>query len=626
MCGICGFAGAGDFKDLEAMTHALVHRGPDDAGLWQDTPSPVFLGHRRLAVVDPIGGRQPMWTDDGQLGVVYNGEIYNHLDLRRQLESEGCRFRSDHSDTEVLLHGYRQWGENLPQRLNGMWAFAIYDRRRQIFFLSRDRFAKKPLFYSRQSGVFAFASELTALIRHSRIVADLCVPALKKYFAYGFIPAPHSLFTAIEKIPGGCNLTYDIRAERARLKRYWRFALEPFQRIPKDPVGAWGEELRRLLRQAVERRLMADVPLGFFLSGGIDSSAVVAAAAQVLPADKIKTFSIGFKEKSFDESSYAEQVAANYGTQHTLRTLSMDAAKSLTPAIVDRLDEPMGDSSLLPTYLLCRETRRSVTVALSGDGGDELFAGYDPFRALVPARLYRDWVPRSLHPAIVWAAGLLPVSHRNMSIDFKIKRTLRGLTYSQALWHPVWLGPLGPSDIDDLFSEPTDLEAVYSEAIALWESTDRHHPVDKTLQFYTELYLQDDILVKTDRAAMMNSLEVRAPFLDIDLVDFVRRIPHRWKYRNGRTKYLLKKALEPLLPPEIIRRPKKGFGIPVGRWMQEDMFAPDPRGLPTVLNREFIDRLESEHRRSRSDHRAGLWNIWLLTEYLKRRSRERQSA
>ena len=618
MCGICGFAGAGDRGILASMNEAMVHRGPDAGGLWNDTQESVYLGHRRLSIIDLSGGAQPMWTADGALGIVFNGEIYNHLELREELIRSGHHFLTDHSDTEVLLHGYRQWGRELPTRLNGMWAFALYDRERREIFLSRDRFGKKPLFYSLQNKTFAFASELRALIRHPQIMAGIHQRSLKKYFAYGYIPAPSTLYRQIFKLPGGHNLLLKLDAMTCRVSTYWDFVLEPFERLPAHPEDEWGEEIRDLLRKSVRRRLISDVPLGVFLSGGIDSSAITAFAAEAAGQARMKSFCIGFEEASFDETKYARIIAERYHTEHCEEIFSMERARGLLPEIVGKLDEPMGDSSLMPTYLLCQETRKHVTVALSGDGGDELFAGYDPFRALRMATWYDRLIPGPVHQAIRMTVAALPSTHRNMSLDFRLKRTLRGLSYPRRLWNAVWLGPLDPRDLEALFREPTDIEDVYSEAIEQWDACKQGNLVDKTLQFYTKLYLQDDILVKADRASMMNSLEVRAPFLDIELVDFVRKIPHSYKYRNGQTKYILKKALEPVLPREILYRAKKGFGVPIGRWFQEGSLSLDSHGVYPDFHAPYIVKMVEDHRACREDHRAFLWNVWLLGSWSKK--------
>ena len=370
--------------------------------------------------------------------------------------------------------------------------------------------------------------------------------------------------------------------------------------------------MRGLLSQAVKRRLVSDVPLGIFLSGGIDSSAVLAFAARHIPPHELKTFSIGFSERSFDESAYAERVAAYFGSDHRHQVLSLDAASELAEKILSMLDEPMGDSSILPTFLLCRFARQYVTVALGGDGGDELFAGYDPFKALAPAQWYARLVPSWLHGRIRSLAELLPPSEQNMGFDFRIKRGLRGVSYPACAWNPVWLGALEPAELEGLFRQPVRYEQVFEDAIAAWNDSAADNPVDKTLEFYSRFYLQDDILTKVDRASMMVSLEVRAPFLDNDVVDFARRVPHEYKYRNGTTKYLLKKAMEGELTDDIIYRSKNGFGVPLVRWLK-DWREPEavPRGPGMDL--EWVRQRWSEHRAGKADHRLFLW-CWIVLQ------------
>ncbi|MCD4721405.1 MAG: asparagine synthase (glutamine-hydrolyzing) [Desulfobacula sp.] len=619
MCGVAGFIGQGSRTDIKRMTDALQHRGPDADGFFHDQGNGLFFGHRRLSIIDIQDGMQPMSTTDNNLAIIFNGEIYNHAELRNELEQKGHKFISNHSDTEVLLHGYREWGEKLPGKLNGMWVFALYDRQKKLVFISRDRFGKKPLFYSIQNNTFVFSSELSSLVLHPSIKTSISEKSLKKYFAYGYIPSPGSIYKNISKLPGGHNLIYSISSNRLEIKKYWEFVLEPFEKIPSNPEEEWGEELRSLISKAVKRRLVSDVPLGIFLSGGIDSSCVAAFAASFMEPGALKTFSISFDEKSFDESKYASMAAAFINTDHYNEKLSLEKSKSLLSKIISKLDEPMGDSSLLPTYLLSRTTRKHVTVALGGDGADELFAGYDPFRALQLANLYSKLVPRPIHKGIQSIIGMLPVSHKNMSLDFKLKRTLRGLSFPPKLWSPVWLGPLSPVEIKELFNEPVDIEDLYSEAIELWDTCKTRNLTDQTLQFYTRFYLQDDILVKVDRASMMNSLEVRAPFLDIELVDFVRRIPSQYKYRNGQTKYILKKALEKILPKEILYRSKKGFGIPVGKWLKQPFFDFNKTILPDMLNSIFLEKIQKDHLENKADNRAFLWNYWLFKTWNQKR-------
>ena len=602
------------------MNDAIAHRGPDAEGMWCDAAKGIYLGHRRLSIVDIDGGLQPMWTPDGTLGVIFNGEIYNHLDLRAELTALGHQFRTDHSDTEVLLHAYRAWGRDFVRRHNGMWAFVIYDRSRRCLFCSRDRFGKKPFYYAVPNGTFIFASELTALRNHALTPARVSPRSLKKYFAYGYIPAPSTILEGVFRLPGGHSLTFDLDSRAVRVEKYWDFVIEPFDSVPANPEAQWGEQLVELISAAVKRRLMSDVPLGFFLSGGIDSSCIAALATRHVDPSRMNTFSIGFEEASFDESRHADRVASMLGTKHHSDVLSLEKARSLLPEIVRRLDEPMGDSSLLPTYLLCGHTRSQVTVALGGDGADELFAGYDPFRALRSAQAYARLMPRPVHQAVRLVMSRLPVSHANMSLDFRIKRTLRGLGYPPRLWCPVWMGPLDPDEIAALFREPVDLEDVYSEAIEQWDACRQPDVVDKVLQFYTKLYLQDDILAKVDRASMMHSLEVRAPYLDIELVDFVRRIPHQYKYRKGVTKYILKKALETVLPRDILYRAKKGFGVPMGSWFRSGMLEFSGEMNWGALDPQFVRRKYDDHRAGRSDERAFLWNAWLLGQWQERTS------
>jgi asparagine synthase (glutamine-hydrolysing) len=613
VCGIAGFVGAGDRADLDAMIDVLRHRGPDALTTWSDGGN-VFIAHTRLAIIDLQDGGQPMQTVDGDLVITYNGEIYNHQELRRELEGLGHTFATDHADTEVLLHGYRQWGHEVPEHLNGMWAFAVLDRSRGELFLSRDRFGEKPLYYTRQQGTFAFASELHALTRHRLVETSLSPLAVRKYFAYGYIPAPNSLYHEIHKLDKGHNLVLRVDDLQYSLQRYWRFLIEPEE--PSHSEEELCQELRDLLRKAVKRRLMSDVPLAIFLSGGIDSSSVAAFAVQASSADQVKSFSIAFSDASFDESEYAREVAERLGIEHHVAVLSMEEASALLPEISRRLDEPIGDSSLLPTFLLCREARKRITVALGGDGGDELFAGYDPFRALALARAYSAIVPRPVHQGIRLAISLLPTSHRNMSLDFRIKRTLRGLSYPPAIWNPVWMGPLDPVELQEVLGEPVDTEELYAEAIAEWDACREGTLVDRTLQFFTNLYLGDDILVKTDRASMMNSLEVRAPYLDVDLVERVRRLPSHLKYRRGTTKYILKKALRPILPHRVLYRSKKGFGAPIGRWFQEGKLSLSraPAFFDGLTFHRFLTRRLHEPRQGKQDHRLFLWSLWLLQQ------------
>ena len=607
MCGIAGFLGDGRREHLVAMTRALSHRGPDDEGFHIDEQHRVFLGFRRLAIIDPAGGKQPMWNEDGSVCVIFNGEIYNQAELRTELERKGHRFRTDHSDTEVLVHGYEEWGDGLPIRLNGMFAFVVWDRPRQRLFAARDRFGEKPFYYSSHPGLFLFGSELSALIRHPRLDRTLDQRSLQKFFAYGYLPAPNTIYRGVRKLPGGCHLTVDLSTQQVVEARYWRFRIEAEDDAPAGRDAALAEELRELIDRAVARRLVGDVPLGVFLSGGVDSSAILAFAARHRSADSLDTFTIGFEERSFDESGPARDVAHAIGSRHHERILGLNAARDVMDRVLAGLDEPLGDASILPTYLLSRFARQTVTVALSGDGGDELFAGYDPFAALQSARWYDRLVPAPVHHLLRRSAGLLPMSSGNMSFDFKLRRVLAGLSYPQHLWNPVWMGPVEPAAMPSLFEHALDAEELYSEAIEIWDQSTSPSLVDRTLEFFTNLYLQDDILAKVDRATMSVSLESRAVFLDNDIVDFCRRLPHGYKLRRGQRKYLLKKAVAGVVPRAVLARRKKGFGIPLVRWLREVPAAPPLAPVAGVRMPWVCDRWRG-FRAGQTDDRLFLWS------------------
>jgi asparagine synthase (glutamine-hydrolysing) len=612
MCGIAGFIGHGDRYNLIAMTRVLAHRGPDGEGFYEDQSAHVFLGHRRLAIVDLAGGYQPMPNEDRSVLVIFNGEIYNHSALRKELIARGHVFATDHSDTEVLVHGYEEWGNDLPARLNGMFAFAIYDKPRRHLFLARDRFGEKPLYYLVQPGLFAFASELTGILKHPFASHSLDYRSVQKFFAHGYLPAPNALYERCRKLPGGCHLTYDVTDGTMSISRYWRFSLEPDERLTEADDDRLADELRALLIQAVDRRLMSDVPLGVFLSGGIDSASILAAVTELRGPDAVDTFTIGFTEPSFDESAHARSLAHLLGSRHHDELLDLSKAEYLIPHVLTNMDEPLGDGSVLPTYLLSQFTRKFVKVALSGDGGDELFAGYDPFKALVHAQMYENFIPEKLHRVLRRLVGKFPISKANMSFDFKLRRVLAGLTYAQSLWNPIWLAPLEPRDIDDLFEHALPPEDLYEEVLTLWHSGEGKDLIDRTLEFYTNFYLQDDILMKVDRAAMMNSLETRAIFLDNDLVEFCRRLPHRFKFRGGQRKYLLRRALRGLIPDEVLGRRKKGFGIPLNNWLRTTPSEP-PLEPVQGIRMERVGERWTGHRSGTADHRLFLWS-WLTLQ------------
>jgi len=611
VCGIAGFTGDEDPVSLRRMADALAHRGPDGSGYHYCPANHVSIAHRRLAILDIAGGDQPMWNEDGSVGIVFNGEIYNHPELRRLLERARHSFKSDHSDTEVLVHGYEEWGAGMLERLNGMFAFCIYDRPKRQLFFARDRFGKKPLYYAAIRDGIAFASELKALLKHPAVPAVIDTLAVKKYFAYGFIPAPASLYRGVRKLPGGHYMRFDIATSALHVDRYYQFSVEPDDSLLRAAESEIGEELLARLSVATRKRLVADRPVGIFLSGGLDSSAILACASRETPVEKIRTFSIGFHEKTYDESGYARLVAEHFGTEHHEEILDISSAKDIAARVVGQLDEPMGDSSILPTCLLTAFARKHVVVALSGDGGDELLAGYAPFRALEPARLYCRWVPGAARHWIRRAADALPSSENYLSLDFKLKRTLRGLAFPDSVWNPIWLSPLEPGEIAGLLQEPAPSDLVYADAIQAWESSTAPDLLGKTTEFYARFYLQDSILTKVDRASMMVGLEARAPFLDNDVVEFARRLPAALKFRHGRGKHILRQALRGKLPSRILDLPKKGFGIPLTSWLKT---WPLPDASPLLPHSvPQFQSLRDAHKSGRKDERLFLW-CWLVLQ------------
>lgn len=614
MCGIAGFVGRNNDIILHAMADAISHRGPDGEGYYFCPVNGINFAHRRLSITDIAGGHQPMWNEDDSVGIVFNGEIYNHMELRNELLSKGHVFKSDHSDTEVLIHGYEEWGADLLIRLNGMFAFCIYDQKKKCLFFARDRFGKKPLYYTLYDQKLVFSSELKSLLAHPEIKREIDPVSLQKYFGYGFIPAPYTLYRNVNKLPGGHYMFYDLTTATAKITSYWQFRVNPDSNYAKSSEEDLAAELRNLLTAAVKRRMVSDVPVGVFLSGGIDSSTILACASQIEATNRIKTFSIGFHEKEYDESDIARNIAHHFGSDHTEEIFGIDSAKEVSSKVLHMLDEPMGDSSILPTYLLSRFAKQSVTVALGGDGGDELFAGYAPFRALNAAQLYTDMIPSGIRKFILSQVNRLPASEGYLSLDFKLKRTLQGLEYPSKVWNPMWLSPLKPDEIADLTNTPVEWEELYDDAIKAWDSSDAGDLIGKTSEFYGRFYLQDGVLSKVDRASMMVGLEVRAPFLDNHVVEFAQRLPSSFKYRNGTTKYLLKKAMTGTLPDSLLYRQKKGFGIPLTSWLKT--WSIDEASLGKC-NDAFVKKMYDEHRLGSRDNRLFLWNWIVLTNHLK---------
>ena len=597
------------------MCASMVHRGPDDEGSVQ--LDGVTLGMRRLSIIDVKGGHQPIHNEDSTVWVVQNGEIYNHLDLRKLLVAAGHAFKTQ-SDTEVLAHGYEEWGEAMVERLNGMFAFAVLDTRRGRVLLARDRMGIKPLHYAVDGRRLVFASELKALLCDPVLRGDIDPVALDEYLALEFVPSPRSIVHGINKLPPAHTLEWFVGSGIERLHRYWSPTLGQGESNGSS-LDESCEELRAVLRESVRKELISDVPLGVFLSGGIDSSAVTAMMSQL--GGDVKSFSVGFAERSFDESRHARQVAQHLGTDHHELTLEPSMLLDLIPQLPTLLDEPLGDASIIPTYLLSAFTRRHVKVALGGDGGDELFAGYPTVQAHRLAGYYNR-APRLLRRGLIEpVVRRLPVSRVNLSFDFRAKRFVSGAGYPTAERHRRWMGSFVAEERTALLSKDVRDQLAVSETRhrAGLDGAEPSDPLNQVLLLDMRLYLENDILVKLDRASMMASLEGRVPLLNNDFVEYATRLPLDMKLRGLRSKFLLKRALRGLIPDKILNRPKKGFGIPVANWfrgpLREHMLSvlsPDRIARKGFFDGSAVSALVNDHLGGRRDNRKQLWTLFVF--------------
>jgi asparagine synthase (glutamine-hydrolysing) len=618
MCGIFGEvryeAGAG--RPIGPALDAMRHRGPDASGEWAD--GTCALGHRRLAIIDLTEtGRQPLGNEDGTVQVTFNGEIYNFAALRNELRGLGHRFRT-RTDTEVIVHAYEQWGTRCVDRLRGMFAFGVWDQRRRRLYLARDRVGKKPLFYTRQPDRFLFASELQGLLADPAVPREVDFASLDTYLSCGYIPAPASAFFGVAKLPPAHWLTLDLRPSGpdVRVERYWALGYGPKLRLSEAEAC---EALRETLTEAVRLRMVSDVPLGAFLSGGIDSSIVVGLMAQ-LSDRPVKTFSIGFEEAAFNELDHARRVADRWGTDHHPLVIRPDAL-AVVGMLARHFGEPYADSSAVPTYYVSQITRECVTVALNGDGGDESFAGYERYLAhRLAGRIGRVPGVRRTAKAL---ARALPDSTDPLNRVRRARRFLASLDQPADRRYACWLTYFRPEAKDRLYTEDFRkqvgtaapvawLESLYGEAAGL-------DPVDAAMSVDVRSYLPFDLLVKVDITSMANSLEARSPFLDHAVMELAARLPARYKLRGTTSKYLLKRAFADSLPPENVSLPKMGFGVPVGGWFRGPL-----RGLlrdsllsGRAASRGYfrpaeVGRLVNLHLEGRADHTYQLWNLLML--------------
>ncbi len=627
MCGIAGIFHLETAKPVEearvrAMLAPMHHRGPDGSGVW--TAPGVGLGHLRLSIIDLAGGAQPMATDEGDIVVTFNGEIYNFAELRAELEERGHRFRT-HSDTEVILHGWRQWGEACVDRFVGMFAFALFDRSRQAMWLVRDRMGVKPLHYARLSdGSIAFASEMKGLLAHPLIRGEPDLTAVEDYLAYGYVPDDASIVSGVRKLGAGESLLAVRGKPLPAPRRYWDVSFA--DRSTASPA-ALEEECRELLRSAVRSRMIADVPLGAFLSGGVDSSSVVAMMAEA-SSSAVKTCTIGFDDSALDETAHADLIARRFATDHRTRIVSPDDYP-LIDKLVAHFDEPFADASALPTYRVCELAREQVTVALSGDGADEAFAGYrrhlfqhreEGIRALLPAAIRRPLLGTlgAIYPKADWAPRPL-----------RAKSTLLGLAQEGDEAYAASVAVTPAALRQRLWAQRT------RSALAGHRAEDRYvramrdaparDPIDRAQYADIRIWLPGDILTKTDRMSMAVSLEAREPLLDHRLVEFAARLPVAMRIRGGTGKYVMKKAMERYLPDSVLYRPKMGFVTPIAGWFRgalagEAIRVAGDSALARTgwFDMRLIARLAEKHRAGVSDNSRLLWQLLILDRSLAR--------
>jgi asparagine synthase (glutamine-hydrolysing) len=601
------------------MCDAIRHRGPDDDGFYFQ--GPVGLGMRRLAIIDLHSGKQPIHNSDRTAWIVFNGEIYNYRELREKLEKLGHTFYTN-SDTEAIIHAYDRYGSDCPKHLRGMFAFAIWDERTQELFIARDRVGKKPLLYAEVNGEFVFASEFSALLLHPQVSREIEPEALHHYLSFMCVPAPLTAYKAIKKLEPGHSLRW--KKGSIEIQRYWQPDFSKKLKISEQEAG---ERLIEILREAVRLRLISDVPLGAFLSGGIDSSAVVALMSEE-SSEPVKTFAIGFEEQDFSELHHARRVAEHVGADHHEFIVRPDALEVL-PLLVEHYGEPYADSSAIPTYYVARETRQHVTVALNGDGGDECFAGYERYAAMRLAEKYLK-LPALLRKTFIdQAVGLLPSSEQRRSRARDAKRFIQAASLGKVDRYMRWISVFDTAAKSDLYADGFRHEMAKQHSADLLEpwfaKANGSGIVDAALLADTMTYLPNDLLVKVDIATMANSLEARSPFLDHEVIEFAASLPEKLKLRGLTTKYLLKKVLRQLLPSENLDRRKMGFGVPVGHWFRGKL---EPFLRQTILSDKALKRelfkpaavrqMVDLHVKGERDYSHQLWTLLMLELWFER--------
>lgn len=626
MCGIAGIVDITGPRPIDAallrrMTDRLAHRGPDGQGF--HISDGIGFGHRRLAIIDVSGGQQPLFNENGTVSITFNGEIYNYQELMVDLERKGHRFRT-RSDTEVIVHAWEEWGEEAVNRLSGMFAFAIWDENRKTAFLARDRFGKKPLYYTLlDDGRLLFASEMKALLVCPDVPRRINTAAVEDYFAYGYVPESKSIYSRILKLPPGHHMTVVRGSRRAEPVQYWDLSFEG--RPLNQTETSTQHELTDQLREAVRTRLISEVPLGAFLSGGVDSSAVVAMMAET--SDRVNSFSIGFTRAAYDETQYADQVAARYKTRHHKRIVDADDF-SLVARLASVYDEPFADASAIPTFRVCALARESVTVALSGDGADELLAGYRRYRWHQREEKVRSIMPDCLRRPLLRSAGRLYPKLDWAPRTLRAKATLLELAEGTVDGYFLNVSMFGEDVRRSLFSTNfmKNLQGYHAreEVARHFKAAPTDDPVSAAQYVDIKTYLPGDILVKVDRASMANSLEVRAPFLDHRFANWMVSLPPGLKIRGREGKYILKRALESRLPRKLLYRPKQGFVVPLAEWFRGPLQDTVRIALSSSLlsetgwfNHRFISAAFEQHIAGLRDHSRLIWALLMFEAFLR---------
>ncbi len=634
MCGIAGAVSNSISEEvfLKALK-SISYRGPDDTGFFvkfePDNQKKIYLGINRLSIIDIQGGKQPMKSEDGNIVVVFNGEIYNFLELRKKLESK--HFFHTSSDTEIIPHMWEEYQESMLDYFDGMFAIALYDSKKNILFLARDPFGEKPLYYSLSQNQFIFASEPKVIISLADFSPEPDFYAIAKYLFYGFIPSPLSAFSKIKKIPAGHYLIFDLKNWNINIREY--FQLKKIKSRDSYGIQDINQKIKENLYVSVKRRLIADVPLGIFLSGGIDSSSVVAIASRFT---KPKTFSISFSESSYDESSFAREISSFFGTDHTEYRMSEDNMLEVVPEIFTKLDEPFADSSILPTYLLSKLTRQKVKVALSGDGGDELFGGYPTYISHIIAEILRKILRWKLKGFAVNFIESLPSSFEYFSLDFKLKRFFSGFDLDLPQRHCFWMRYFSPSEITNILNLDIGQDFIFEDTLRYYKEA-----VEKDIDFFSfpmyldlKLYLQDDILFKTDRASSFCSLEVRTPFLTREIANLCFSLKFKDKikpfvYTPDGLKFILRDIMKKELPKRILKRGKQGFAVPMSFWIKKKgrIFSERIFELERYLRRfgvlspsfsDFVYKEFSDHLNSRKNNSRKIFALFSLSHWFER--------